>query len=193
MDNLFYKKLGKMNLVTSVVFLVLSAITLALTIWFTIEIATSHLFGITENQEENNIGMAFGIIFIVLIFVIADFALGIMTIVFLAAGIPLLLSSTSLLKMDQVTDVDVIVKKLKRTRAAFIISIIVGSIIALGEAFTLISTITDGSDTSVMFYVLSALLIGLGVFLIVFSAKQNKKVGEAIDQLTQPTKSISQI
>ena len=117
----------------------------------------------------------------------------ILTIIFLATGIPLLITSISLLKVNEVTSVDIIVKKLKRTRVAIIISIVVGFILAVGETLSIISLIFDSETFHFMDIILPLIIVGLGVFLIIFGFKENKKLGEVINQITLPSKTIDQI
>jgi len=185
MDNKFIKRIGRTNLISSIIFLTMAAVAIIFCIWFSIELATGNVFGLGGERETENagqaIGEAFALMFVIIIFLLIDFGFGILAIVFLATGIPLLINSISLLKIDKIGDVAIVAKRLRRSRTVFVVSIIIGSIITLVSIAAFISFLGEGGEIQLIFVPIFVFLVGL--FLIIFSSIEFKKVGKIIVEI----------
>ena len=181
MDNKFIKRIARTNLVSSIIFLILAVIAIAFAIWFTVEIASGSLFGLAEKQEADNggeaVGLAFAIIFASMLFIIMDGGFMILAIIFFFAGIPLLLNSITLLRIDKVDDMSIITRKLRKSRVVFVVSIVIGSIILLVAGAALVSFIGNGEINAIF---IPIFVFAIGLFLIIFSSIEFKKVGKII-------------
>ncbi len=185
MDDKFIKRIARTNLVSSIIFLAMAAIAIVFCVWFSIELGTGNIFGLGgEKQAEDAgqaLGEAFGLIFIIIIFLLMDFGFGILAIIFLATGIPLLINSITLFRIDQIGDVAIVAKKLRRSRVVFVVSIVIGAIITLVSIAAFISFLGEGGEIQLIFVPIFVFLVGL--FLIIFSSIEFKKVGKIIVEI----------
>ena len=185
MDSKFIKRIGRTNLVSSIIFLALALVALSIALWFLLELTTGHLWGMDTSSEGgeggDSLGKALGIVFMIILMAAADVGFAILGLVFVIAGVPLLINSITLLRIEKIGDLSVITKRLRRSRVVFVISIVIGSIFLIAS-FALFVSIFTGS-TEMNFIFAPILLLVMGLFLIIFSSIEFKKVGKVIIEL----------
>ncbi|MBQ9265463.1 MAG: hypothetical protein IJ186_00115 [Bacilli bacterium] len=184
MDSKFIKRIGRTNLISSIIFLALALVTLSIALWFLLELSTGHLWGMDKSSEGEGgegLGKALGIVFMVILLAAADVGFAILGLVFVIAGVPLLINSITLLRIEKIGDLSIITKRLRRSRVVFVISIVIGSIFLIASFALFVSVFTGSTEMNLIFAPI--LLLAMGLFLIIFSSIEFKRVGKVIIEL----------